>query len=200
MALTQMSQKTVDAYLKSLRRELRELLDEDAEEIVEEIRTHVFDKTSGDESPDAVTATLAALGTPQELAERYRTQELLERARLARSPKYVMRAVRRWAGLSVMGLLIFALSAVGYCLGGALFSLGVLKLLHPGTTGVYGTWTDHDRSFNWQSGGPNKPGELLGWWLVPVGILIGGGLLLLTFRFGNWSIRRFWRPRAWQRP
>ena len=200
MTLTETSQKTVDGYLKSLRRELRELLDEDAEEIVEEIRTHIFDKTSGDESPEAVTATLAALGTPQELAERYRTQELLERARLVRSPKYMMRAVRRWAGLSVMGLLVFALSGLGYCLGGGLFLLGVVKLLQPGTTGVYGTWTDHERSFNWQWGSPNKPGELLGWWLVPVGILIGGGLLLMTFRFGNWSIRRLRRSWAWQRP
>ena len=198
MTLTETSQKTVDAYLKSLRRELRELLDEDAQEIVEEIRTHIFDKTSGNESPEAVTATLAALGTPQELAERYRTQELLERARLAQSPKYLMRAALRWARLSVMWLLVFALSGLGYCLGGGLLLLGVLKLLHPGTTGVYGIWTDHERSFNWQ-GGPNKPGELLGWWLVPVGILIGGGLLLMTFRFGNWSIRRFWRSRAWQR-
>jgi hypothetical protein len=199
MTLTETSQKTVDAYLKSLRRELRELLDEDAEEIVEEIRTHIFDKASGEESAGAVTATLAALGTPQELAERYRTQELLERARLARSPKYLMRATLRWAGLSMMGLLVFALSGFGYGLGGGLFLLGVLKLLHPTVTGVYGTWTDHDKSFNWQSGGPNKPGELLGWWLVPLGILIGGGLLLLTFRFGNWCIRRFWRPRTWQR-
>jgi hypothetical protein len=199
MTLTETSQKTVDAYLKSLRRELRELLDEDAEEIVEEIRTHIFDKTSGEEPPGAVTTTLAALGTPQELAERYRTEELLERARLARSPKYLMRATLRWAGLSVMGLLVFALSGLGYGLGGGLFLLGVLKLLHPSTTGVYGTFTDHDSSFNWQSGGPNKPGELLGWWLVPLGILIGGGLLLVTFRFGNWCIRRFWRPRAWER-
>jgi hypothetical protein len=199
MTLTETSQKTVDAYLKSLRRELRELLDEDAEEIVEEIRTHIFDKTSGEESPEAVTATLAALGTPQELAERYRTQELLERARLARSPKYLMRATLRWAGLSVMGLLVFALSGLGYGVGGGLFLLGLLKLFHPSTTGVYGILTEHDTSLNWQSGGPNKPGELLGWWLVPIGILIGGGLLLLTFRFGNWCIRKFWRPRAWQR-
>jgi hypothetical protein len=198
MTLTGTSHKTVDAYLKSLRRELRELLDEDAEEIVEEIRTHIFDKTSGEESPEAVAATLAALGTPQELAERYRTEELLERARLARSPKYLMRATLRWAGLSVMGLLVFALSGLGYGVGGGLFLLGLLKLFHPSTTGVYGTFTDHDSSFNWQSGGPNKPGELLGWWLVPLGILIGGGLLLVTFRFGNWCIRKFWRPRAWQ--
>jgi hypothetical protein len=199
MTQTETSQNSVETYLKSLRRELRELLDDDVNEIVEEIRTHIFDKTADSETPEAIAATLAALGTPQELADRYRTQELMQRARLARSPKYIFRSALRWAGLSLLGVLVFAVSAMGYSLGGFLFLLGFLKLIHPGTTGVYGIWTDHDRSFNWQSGGPNKPGELLGWWLVPIGILIGGVLLLLTFRFGYWSIRKFWRPRDWQK-
>ena len=96
-----------------------------------------------------------------------------------------------------MGLIVFAASVLGYSFGGFLFMLGFLKLIHPTMTGVYGQWNDHDKSFNWQSGGPIKPGELLGWWLVPIGILIGAALLLLTFRFGYWSIRKFWVPRDW---
>lgn len=199
MTLTETSQKSVETYLKSLRRELRELLDEDVNEIVEEIRTHIFDKTSGSETPEAVAATLAALGTPRELADRYRTEEMVQRAKLARSPKYILRSALRWAGLSLLGALVFAISVIGYSLGGWMFALGFLKLIHPSTTGVYGTWTDHDSSFSWQSGGPLKPGELLGWWAVPIGLLIGGALLLLTFRFGYWSIRKFWRPRDWQK-
>ncbi len=98
MTLTETSARSVQIYLKSLRRELSDLLDEDANEIVEEIRTHIFDKTTG-ETPESVAATLAALGTPQELADRYRTPELIERAKLARSPKYILRrTMRRWAG------------------------------------------------------------------------------------------------------
>jgi hypothetical protein len=190
MTLTETSQRQVETYLKSLRRELSDLLDEDADEIVEEIRTHIFDKTSG-ERPEAVAATLAALGTPRELADRYRTAELVQRARLARSPKYMMRSGLRWAQMSLLGVAVFAVSVLGCSLGCWLFLLGLLKLIHPGTTGVYGTWNDHSKSFNWQFGTPNKPGELLGWWLVPVGILVGAALLLLTFRFGSWSVRKF---------
>ena len=32
--------------------------------------------------------------------------------------------------------------------------------------------------------------ELLGWWIVPLGLLIGAGLFLLTTRFGLWGLRR----------
>ncbi len=80
-----------------------------------------------------------------------------------------------------------------------LFLLGFVKLMSPRTTGVYGAWTKHDISFNWQFGStPNKPNELLGWWLVPIGILLGGAILLLTLRLGYWSIRKFWTLRTRQ--
>jgi hypothetical protein len=191
------SQKAIDSYLAALRKELRELTDEDANDIVEEIRMHLLDKTGG-EAPETVTATLAALGTPAELADKYCTEEMLARGRAARSPAYIARSVGRWALLTLGGLAVFSLSVVGYCLGGWLFVLGILKLHDPSHTGAYGQWNDHDKSFHWQSGGPNTPDELLGWWLVPIGLIVGGGLLLLTFKFGNWSIRKFWRPRKWQ--
>jgi hypothetical protein len=188
---------TVDSYLAELRRQLRELTDEDANDIVEEIRMHILDKTANEASLVGVAETLAALGTPTELAGNYCTEEMLARGRAARSPAYIARSIGRWALLTLGGILVFAISIVGYSLGGWLFILGLLKLIHPRTTGFYGTWTEHDKSFHWQSGGPNTPDELLGWWLVPIGLILGGGLLVLTFRFGNWSLRKFWRPRRW---
>jgi Protein of unknown function (DUF1700) len=196
MSVSVESQKTIDAYLTALRRHLRELLDEDVKDIVEEIRAHILDKTS-DDAEGAVSSTLAALGTPEELASRYRTEELLKRAQNARSPGYLLRSMLRWAALSVLGVAVFFFSAIGYCLGGALFILGVLKLTNPHRTGVYGVFNEHSKSFSFQSGGPNDH-DLLGWWLAPIGLIVGGGLLFLTFRFCVWSIRKFWRPRAWR--
>ena len=197
MTLSVESQKTIDAYLAALRRHLRELLDEDVKDIVEEIRAHILDKTSGGAAEEAVASTLAALGTPEELAGRYRTEELLKRAQNARSPGFLWRSMLRWAALSVLGVAVFFFSAIGYCLGGLLFILGVLKLTNPHRTGVYGVFNEHNTSLSFQSGGPSDH-DLLGWWLVPIGLIVGGGLLFLTFRFGVWSIRKFWRPRAWR--
>ena len=136
MTLDTESQKTIDAYLATLRKQLRELMDEDARDIVEEIRAHILDKTSGDASPQSIDATLAALGTPQQLAVRYRTDELLQRAQLSRSPAIVLRSILRWATLSFVGLLVFVLSGVGYCVGGILVVIGLLKAFLPGKAGL----------------------------------------------------------------
>jgi len=198
MTLTAESQKTIDAYLAALRRQLRDLMDEDARDIVEEIRAHILDKIAGDAPADSVSSTLVALGTPEELAARYRTEELLNRARMARSPKYILRSLLRWTVITIAGIVVFLISVVGYCLGGFLFIIGALKLTNPHKTGVWWTLTSHDSSFGWQSGGPNGGHDVLGWWLLPIGLLGGAALLFLTFRFGLWSIRRFWRPRAWR--
>jgi Protein of unknown function (DUF1700) len=197
MSISAESQKTIDAYLAALRRQLRELLDEDARDIVEEIRAHILDKSSGDSPAESVAATLAALGSPEELARRYRTEEMLKRARMLRSPAFLMRSVLRWAALTAAGMVVFLVSAVGYCFGGLLFILGTLKLTNPHKTGVYGVFTAQNSSLSFQSGGPTGH-DLLGWWLVPVGLILGGGLLFLTFRFDIWSIRRVERHRAWR--
>ena len=200
MTLSAESQKTVDAYLKALRKQLRDLLDEDANDIVAEIRGHILDKTSGEAPADSVSATLAALGTPEELASRYRTEELLERAQMSRSPAFILRSVLRWAALSIVGLLVFTISVVGYIIGGGLSILGVLKIFNPHNTGLYGQFSDTSSSLSFNSGGPPAPGvhELLGWWLLPVGLILGPALFFFTFRFDLWSLRKFWRPRAWR--
>jgi uncharacterized membrane protein len=210
MTVSAESQKTIDAYLAALRRHLRELMEADANDIVEEIRAHILDKTAAkapdetaaapetpDTFPDSVSATLAALGTPEELASRYRTEELLKRAQLAASPCATM--LRRTA-LGLVTLVVCLVSAVGYCLGGGLFLIGVLKIFNPHNTGIWGArYPDGTSSLGFGSGSqPGKGHELLGWCLIPIGLLLGGGLLYLTFRFCNWSLRKFWRPRAWR--
>lgn len=197
------TEKTIDTYLAGLRKQLRELMEEDATDIVEEIRAHILDKTSGDSSPDQVSATLAALGTPEELASRYRTEELLRRAQLTHSPLVSLRSLLHWATLSFTGILVFAVSVVGYAVGGGLVIFAMLKAAFPRATGLWktiypdGGW---GLGLSFSNGAPPQGKELLGWWVLPIGLLLGTVLLLLTFRFGTWSIRKFWRPRSLQPP
>lgn len=201
MTIPAESQKTIESYLSALRKQLRELMEEDAKDIVEEIRVHILDKTAGD-TPEEVSAVLSALGTPEELASRYRTEELLKRAQLTRSPFLRLHSLLHWATISFSGVLVFLVSVLGYTLGGALFLFAALKLIYPRATGLWktsypdGTW---GLSLSFSSGGPPAGAkDLLGWWILPMGVVIGGGLLLLTFRFGAWSIRKFWHPRVWR--
>ena len=205
MTFSAESQKNIDAYLVALRKQLRGPVDSDVEDIVEEIRAHILDKTSGTAATDTVEATLASLGAPAELASRYRTDDLMQRARVTRSPLLSLHSLFRWATLSFVGLIVFLVSVVGYSLGGGLVVVAALKLIWPGATGFwmefYPDGSPKSASGGFGSGYASHPPpgrEVLGWWLVPIGLFLGGALLFLTFRFGTWSIRKFWRPRAWR--
>lgn len=195
MNVTVDSQKTVDQYLSALRKELRELLEEDVRDIVEEIRAHILDKTSADPSPEALADTLAALGPPEKLALRYRTEELLQRARRSRSFGVAFRDVLGRVAMSIAGLVVFLLSAAGYGIGIFLIWLGSMKAIHPHTTSVDLEFSKTMWNASFQSGGPPHGHDPFGLWLAPLGLVVGSVLLWLSFRFSLWGLRKLRRPR-----
>ncbi|HEY6447964.1 MAG TPA: hypothetical protein VIY53_15995 [Acidobacteriaceae bacterium] len=190
-------QKSMEAYLAALRRQLRDLMDEDVREIVEEIHAHILDRTSGDSSPEMLADTLAALGSPQQLALRYHTDELVQRAQLTRSPALLFRTLLRWAALSVGGMAVFMLSGIGYCIGGMLFGMAFLKAFFPRQAGLSIEYTQgHLSSAGFGAGsGPHTGHDPIGLWLIPICLVLGSAILFLTFRLGMWSLRWFAHPR-----
>lgn len=112
------------------------------------------------------------------------------RAEASRSPVRVLESLFRWASLSVTGFCVLIGSIVGYFLGGAFMWCGVLKLIHPQTAGL---WLLEDSagviriSLRMGFGTPPVGGrDLLGWWIVPVGLIVGCGLVMVTTRFALW--------------
>jgi hypothetical protein len=195
MTTTAESEKAIETYLASLRRHLRDLMDEDVRDIVEEIHAHILDKTSANATPETIAATLASLGSPQQLAVRYHTEELVQRAQLSRSPALVMRTILRWATLSLGGMLVFMLSGIGYCIGGMLFGMALLKAFFPRQEHLN---IQYEPGHTWSAGfgsGATPGHDPIGLWLIPICLVLGGGILFLTFRFGTWSLRLFSRPR-----
>jgi hypothetical protein len=203
MSLSEASQKAIDDYLASLRRQLRDLMEEDMNDIVEEIRTHILDKTSADADPAQVELTLAALGSPASLAARYRTEEMMRRAEAHRSGAQKTRLAARTAGIVVASLLLIALSIVSYFVGGVLVVAGIAKVMWPHGTGLWetvnadGTW-----GLGLSGGSGNTPPpnahDVIGWWLYPIGFILGPALIYATYRLGKWSARKMWRPRKWE--
>jgi HAAS len=198
MTNTSEPEKAIETYLVSLRRHLRDLMDEDVRDIVDEIHAHILDKTSADTTPESIASTLAALGSPQQLAVRYHTDELLQRVQLSRSPALVLRVILRWATLSLGGMLVFMLSGIGYCIGGVLFVMALLKAFFPRQAGLNIQYNPgHTWSMGFGAGsGPHTGHDPIGLWLIPICLVLGGGILFLTFRFGTWSLRLFSRPRS----
>lgn len=185
---------TIDHYLAALRKQLRGLTDEDARDIVEEIRAHILDKTCADPSPEALENTLAALGAPETLALRYRTEELMRRAQASRSPGTVLRDSLRRGFISFSGLIVFMLSAAGYGIGAFLIWLGLTKAVHPKKTSVDLEFNSHTWSASFQSGGPPHGHDPFGLWLIPFSLVVGTAILWLSFRFSSWGLRKLRGP------
>lgn len=202
MTMPDDAQQRIDAYLGRLRQRLRGVKDEEVGEIVEELRSHIMDKVaaSGEATAAGVDAALAALGSPEELASQYITDNLLARAEVSRSPLQILKSLFRWASLSVAGFFVLLGSIVGYFFGIVLMLVAVAKLFHPRTAGLW-TLPDSagDLELSFRLGFGNAPvggRDVLGWWIVPIGWLAGCGLVMLTTHIAVWFVRKYRKSRV----
>jgi hypothetical protein len=201
MTLPEASQKAIDGYLAALRRQLRDLMEEDMNDIVEEIRAHILDKTAAGADPAEVEQTLAALGAPGDLAARYCTEEMMRRAEAHRSSTQKARIAGRWTVSILAGLVVVIVSAAGYSFGGLLVIVGIAKVMWPKGTGLWETInTDGTMTLGLSGGSGNVPPannahDLLGWWLLPIGLILGPAIIYGTYRLGRWTARRLWPAR-----
>ena len=192
----------VDDYLERLRKALAGLSGEAVSDILEELRGHILEKAAlngegGEVTPGSVENVLAALGVPEELAAQYLADDLLERASRGWSPLLLLRGLLRWASLSAAGIFVFIGCLVGYFVGGSFLLCGVLKPLHPQSAGLWRLADEgNSHSFSLRLGFGSIPAggrELLGWWIVPIGLLIGGGMCFLTTQIALWCARQYRR-------
>jgi hypothetical protein len=147
-----------------------------------------------------VDAALESLGRPEELAREYVTDELLARAEVSRSPLRILDSLFRWASLSVAGFFVLLGSITGYFLGVVFLLVAALKPFHPETAGL---WASRDASGHLALSvhlgfgyAPVGGREVLGWWIVPIGLLAGYLLVILTTRLGLWCARLYRASRA----
>lgn len=142
-------------------------------------------------------AALAALGSPEELASAYVTEDLLARAEASRSPVRVLESLFHWASLSVAGFFVLLSSIVGYFLGAVFMLCAMLKPFHTRTAGLWvipDSTGDVEVSFRLGFGSAPVGGhEVLGWLIVPLGLVLGCGLMMVTTRFGLWCARQYRR-------
>ena len=191
------AQDKIDSYLERLRKGLHGINEVDAREIIEELRSHITDKATidGELAEPVVDAALEALGAPDTLAKEYLTDEVLARTQESRSPVRILDGLFRWANLSVAGLFALLTSLLGYSFGIICLLCAALKTVHPRTAGVWSlpdATGDTSLSVRLGFGPPPANGhELLGWWIVPIGLGLGFVCLLLTTSFARWFIRQF---------
>ena len=135
----------IESYLGKLRARLRGLGNDAVNDIIEELRSHILEKSTanGELGARDVEAALEGLGEPEDLASEYMTDAALAQAEMSRSPIQVLASLFRWASLSVTGFFVLLGSLVGYFLGGAFILCAVLKPIHPQSAGL---WSSHNSS------------------------------------------------------
>ena len=199
MALAQLEK--IESYLGKLRARLRGVGSEEVKDIIEELRSHILEKSTvnGQLGARDVDATIAGLGNPEDLASEYMTDAALARAEVSHSPIQILASLFRWASLSVAGFFVLISSLVGYFLGAAFILPAVLKPVHPQSAGL---WSSNDSSgdlkLSLRLGFGNAPAsghDVLGWWIVPIGLVVGFGLVMLTTRFAIWCVRLYRKSR-----
>jgi hypothetical protein len=192
-------QTRIDAYLAEFRTHLRSLPHEQMLDIVEEIRSHLRDtaEASGPMTEASLNAALHRLGPASALAASYLTENLLARAERSRSPWLLLKSSFRWASLSVQGFLVFFGALIGYSLAAAFSYCALAKPLNPRNVGL---WKVGDDNFSLHLGlshslAPPVGQEVLGMWIIPLGLIAAMILVLLTTEIGLRTIRRFQRAR-----
>ena len=121
---------------------------------------------------------------------------LLRRPRVSRSPIHILRALIWGARLCTYGLISLVGVITVYLFGFMLIVCALLKPFHPHSAGV---WVLPDRTLSIRlgfSGAPPGGSDLFGWWIIPVGLGLGGGLLIATWQFALWCARQYRRLRA----
>ncbi|HEX2816694.1 MAG TPA: hypothetical protein VHN39_09875 [Phenylobacterium sp.] len=180
----------LDTYLEQVRRNLKGLPKSEADEIIAELRSHVLDRVAGQPTPNQVEAAIEALGSPREVARVNVTERVGAEVEEDRSPLTVLRGIGRLAGLSLYGAFAGIVSFTGY---GVAASFLVTAAVKPFWREHAGLWRlpDAKDDYSFSLGVTSAPTgqEVLGWWIIPIGVAVGVIVGWLTWRFGIFSVR-----------
>lgn len=169
---------TIHKYLKSLSKYLSRLGKADADDVIREIESHIYDALEAREEEGrqaGAEAILAGFGEPRDLAAGY-VEHILDGA----APPKGFRAIQRVKKGATKGL-YFATLIFGFGISLALVLVGIMKVIDPANVGV---WVSSNETLviGSLSDVPAGTRELLGWWAVPVLIGLGVGAAYLTRR------------------
>lgn len=189
-----MLQGRIDAYMMRLRKSLGGLPAEEVSEIVREIRGHLVERVEEMHpvNDEVLSQFLLGFGSPENIASLYETRAMVARARVSASPVLILRAAIRWAARSVIGLGVSLLALFGYSLGLGFLACAIWKPFHPDRVGL---WVGPHR-FNLSLGmltaaeqAHDQAREILGWWLIPIGLTVGPLILILTTMILRWMLQ-----------
>src|SRR5262245_56044836 len=193
MKLTDSGESRIRGYLYVFERSLRNFLSPAVSaDAVREVESHIRDAvTEAGDVPDehaALEQILNRLGSPMRVAQAYSLELVMDEAAVTGRLTPVLRSLFHVARTGVMAFFTAFGLFVGYAMGTAFVAVAIMKPIVPNNVGW---WTTPEGGF--VSSGVNFPGTREGlvfhttYWIVPLALLAGMLLLLLTH-----SLARRW--------
>jgi uncharacterized membrane protein len=208
MKLTDVGEARIRGYLFVLDRSLRSFLPrETAGDAVREIESHIRERVASAPEPgarigepaggqargsrsvngapderEAIERVLAELGPPLRVAQAYSHEMTLDEAVTTGRFVPMARAVWHAAASSVFGFVWLLIAFVGWTLGIGVTLVGLIKIVFPNNVGAFyvnGQFHSAGANFGLPPGTVVHP---FGYWIVPVSIALGLGILVLTQR------------------
>lgn len=187
---TMTSNPMIESYFAALTTQLSDLSPVKREEVVRELRAHVFDRLEQITVPtdDHCRTVLKAMGTPEEIARQYRVELLLNKSAWRISPWSMLRTLFRWTLTGIQGYIVFVVALLGYTLGASFYITALLKPFFPHNVGVFIS----EQGLNLARFPEPPPGtEILGIYYVPVAVFLGFLFTLGTTLAIRLVVRRF---------
>jgi len=185
----------IEAYLRAVAEELGSLPPAETVEIARELRSHILDRMAGDGSDAVVSVILKKLGEPQDIARVNLHMRMAPAGQ--NSPRPMRAALVRWTAFSARILTTLLFSLAGYAFAGCWLFTAIAKPFAPARVGL---WVLPDPTGDLSLSLGRREAdfgghELLGWWVIPVGLVIGIGFGTLTYRLNLRWIRALGTPR-----
>lgn len=169
----------IHAYLKSLSKYLSRLHKSDAEEVIREIESHIYDaldlqQESGQSSD--LASILEGFGEPRQLAAQY-VEHILQGA----PPPSGFKAIQKVKKGVTHGV-YYSMFLFGYGIALALVLTGLGKLFFPESIGVWAATHGNSIIITFAESTYPESEEILGFWLIPLAVITGLGIGWLTRR------------------
>ena len=158
----------IHQYLKELERYLARLEKAQAQEVLKEIESHIFDaleQQQGSGLTEDAKAILQGFGEPRELALAY-----IAHITTGAPPPVGFKAIQK-VKQGVTVTLYYAMAAFGFSIAFALFFIAGAEVIMPDSVGAWSAGNGHSLAIGFLATPYPAEQELLGAWLAPAAIL-----------------------------
>lgn len=204
MTLTDIGQSRIRGYLFVLERSLSTFLPPAVvKDAVREVETHIFDRLDGmppnlDERA-TVERVLSDLGPPLRVAQAYSMELTADEAVATGRLGAIARGLWHIAASTVAGFFASIGLFCGYAIGGSFLAIAILKPIFPQNVG-FAFRNGAFASFGAQFGLDPATEIRGGYWIIPLSLILGGIILIITQTLARrllaWWQRRLAAKRA----